>query len=214
MAAIPYVFTIGHVAKMVGEDEDWLFERSIGMFPEDGCLCVHGVGEHGVPALHRIRHRMPHADHCRLPYCWRGTDAQDNQIVPAARGVRRMHTLLPAARILLRRNRPTQLLHWGILSPALTHDRHLSNHDYKSRLEGSVVGSPEGPQAADGAARVRLDRARLSEISVPSVTAAAAGLFDGRVQSRGRTGFACNRLLSNRGYIDRRAICVASHRPR
>src|ERR1700726_2235561 len=42
MAAIATVFTIGHVARMLGEDEDWLFELSINVFPEDGCL-------HGIP---------------------------------------------------------------------------------------------------------------------------------------------------------------------
>lgn len=51
MPAISAVFTIGHVAKMLGEDEDWLHDLSISMFPEDGCLWVHGVGEHGVPAF-------------------------------------------------------------------------------------------------------------------------------------------------------------------
>lgn len=51
MPAISAVFTIGHVAKMLGEDEDWLHELSINMFPEDGCLWVHGAGEHGVPAF-------------------------------------------------------------------------------------------------------------------------------------------------------------------
>jgi hypothetical protein len=51
VAAISAVFTIGHVAKMLGEDEDWLHDLSINMFPEDGCLWVHGVGEDGVPAF-------------------------------------------------------------------------------------------------------------------------------------------------------------------
>jgi hypothetical protein len=51
VAAISAVFTIGHVAKMLGEDEDWLHELSINMFPEDGCLWVHGVGDDGVPAF-------------------------------------------------------------------------------------------------------------------------------------------------------------------
>lgn len=36
---------------MLGEDEDWLHELAIGMFPEDGCLHVYGVGEEGVTAL-------------------------------------------------------------------------------------------------------------------------------------------------------------------
>ena len=51
MAAIAYVFTLGHVAKMLGEDEDWLHDLSIDMFLEDGRLWVYGVGEDGVPAF-------------------------------------------------------------------------------------------------------------------------------------------------------------------
>ena len=51
MPAISHVFTIGHVAELLGEDEDWLYELSIDMFPEDGCLRVYGVGEDGVIAF-------------------------------------------------------------------------------------------------------------------------------------------------------------------
>ena len=51
MAAIAAVFTIGYVANLLGEDEDWLYDLSIDMFPEDGCLWVYGVGEDGVPAF-------------------------------------------------------------------------------------------------------------------------------------------------------------------
>ena len=40
VAAISAVFTMGYVANLLGEDEDWLFELSIDMFPEDGCLWV------------------------------------------------------------------------------------------------------------------------------------------------------------------------------
>ena len=53
VAAIAAVFTIGYVANMLGEDEDWLSELSIDMFPEDGCLRVYGVGEDGVTAFTR-----------------------------------------------------------------------------------------------------------------------------------------------------------------
>ena len=49
LAAISAVFTIDYVANLLGEDEDWLFELAGDMFPEDGCLWVHGVGENGVP---------------------------------------------------------------------------------------------------------------------------------------------------------------------
>jgi len=51
MAAISAVFTIGQLAKLLGEDEDWLYDLSINMFPEDGCLHVYGVGEDGVTAF-------------------------------------------------------------------------------------------------------------------------------------------------------------------
>ncbi len=51
LPAIASVFTITYVAEMLGEDEDWLHELSIGMFPEDGCLRVYGVGEDGVTAF-------------------------------------------------------------------------------------------------------------------------------------------------------------------
>ncbi|MFC7556702.1 hypothetical protein ACFQU7_37520 [Pseudoroseomonas wenyumeiae] len=51
MAAISAVFTISHVAALLGEDEDWLHDLSIDMFPEDGCLHVYGVGEDGVTAF-------------------------------------------------------------------------------------------------------------------------------------------------------------------
>ena len=53
MAAVASVFTIGYVAQMLGEDEDWLFELSIYMFPEHGRLHVYGVGEDGVVAFTR-----------------------------------------------------------------------------------------------------------------------------------------------------------------
>jgi hypothetical protein len=53
VAAIAALFTIGYVANMLGEDEDWLYELSIDMFPEDGCLRVYGVGEDGVTAFTR-----------------------------------------------------------------------------------------------------------------------------------------------------------------
>jgi hypothetical protein len=55
MAAISAVFTISYVATLLGEDENWIFDLSINMFPEDGCLWVYGVGEDGVPAFTRDR---------------------------------------------------------------------------------------------------------------------------------------------------------------
>jgi len=51
LAAVAAVFTIGYVANMLGEDERWLHELSIDMFPEDGCLHVYGVGDDGVTAF-------------------------------------------------------------------------------------------------------------------------------------------------------------------
>lgn len=51
MAAISAVFTIDHVARMLGEEEEWLWELSILMFPEHGCLHVYGIDDDGVPAF-------------------------------------------------------------------------------------------------------------------------------------------------------------------
>ena len=53
MAGISYVFTISRVAKMIGEDEDWLHEISIEMDPEDGRLTVLGPGEEAITAFTR-----------------------------------------------------------------------------------------------------------------------------------------------------------------
>ena len=47
MVAISSVFTISYVANLLGEDEDWLHDLSIGMEPEDGSLWVYGIDEDG-----------------------------------------------------------------------------------------------------------------------------------------------------------------------
>jgi hypothetical protein len=49
--AISAVFTISCVADLLEEDEDWLFDLSIDIFPEDGRLHVYGIGEDGVTAF-------------------------------------------------------------------------------------------------------------------------------------------------------------------
>jgi hypothetical protein len=49
MTGIPYVFTISHVAKMLGEDEEWLREISINMDPEEGQL--NGMLTQTVPVV-------------------------------------------------------------------------------------------------------------------------------------------------------------------
>jgi hypothetical protein len=51
MAAITRVYTIGYVAEMLGEEEDWLWDVANGMDPEDGHLWVYGVGDDGVAAF-------------------------------------------------------------------------------------------------------------------------------------------------------------------
>ena len=45
MAAPSYVFTIGRVAKMLGEDEERLYEIALNMEPEDRCLSVLDVDD-------------------------------------------------------------------------------------------------------------------------------------------------------------------------
>jgi hypothetical protein len=54
MAGISYVFTISRVAEMLGEDEEWFDEISIGLDPEDGRLGVLGLGEESTTAFTRF----------------------------------------------------------------------------------------------------------------------------------------------------------------
>jgi hypothetical protein len=51
LADISHVFTITYVAEMLGEDEDWLHELSIDMFPEDGRLYVERGKDDAVTAF-------------------------------------------------------------------------------------------------------------------------------------------------------------------
>jgi hypothetical protein len=51
LAAIAHVFTIGYVAELLGEDEDWLHELSIDMFPEHGCLSIYDGKSEAVTAF-------------------------------------------------------------------------------------------------------------------------------------------------------------------
>jgi hypothetical protein len=51
MAGISRVFTIGRVAKMLGEDADWLQEICGEMDPEDGRLTIFGIGEETITAF-------------------------------------------------------------------------------------------------------------------------------------------------------------------
>lgn len=51
LAAITHVYTLAHVAGMLGEDEDWLRELTGDIFPEDGCLWIVGIGEDGLTGL-------------------------------------------------------------------------------------------------------------------------------------------------------------------
>jgi hypothetical protein len=48
---VSHVFTLSHVAEMLGEDEDWLWDVAEEMDTEDGQLWVVGVGEDGVMAF-------------------------------------------------------------------------------------------------------------------------------------------------------------------
>ena len=53
MAAISAVYTIARVAKQLGEDEDWLHELAMELFPDRGCLRVFGVGDDVTTAFTR-----------------------------------------------------------------------------------------------------------------------------------------------------------------
>jgi hypothetical protein len=69
MAGISYVFTIARVAKMLGEDEDWLHEICNEMDPEDGCLTVLGPrrrGDNG-PSHPSVSIISPSSSRCTKP---------------------------------------------------------------------------------------------------------------------------------------------------
>lgn len=51
LAAIAHVFTISYVAELLGEDEDWIDELSIDMFPEHGCLSIYDGKDDAVTAF-------------------------------------------------------------------------------------------------------------------------------------------------------------------
>ena len=53
MAAPSSVFTISHVAGMLGETEERLQELASEMEPEDGCLIVWGTGDQSITAFTR-----------------------------------------------------------------------------------------------------------------------------------------------------------------
>ena len=48
---VSYVFTIDYVAEMLGKTQEDLEEIAETMDPEDGCLRVIGVREHGLLAF-------------------------------------------------------------------------------------------------------------------------------------------------------------------
>jgi len=50
MPAISSVFTIRRVAKLLGEDEDWLHEIS-NVMPEDGACWIYDVDDDGILAF-------------------------------------------------------------------------------------------------------------------------------------------------------------------
>jgi hypothetical protein len=53
VAAPSYVFTIGHVAEMLGQDQEWLHELAMDMEPEDGCLTILDTGDRSTTAFTR-----------------------------------------------------------------------------------------------------------------------------------------------------------------
>src|SRR4051812_11870758 len=63
--AISAVFTIGYIANLLGEDEDWLHDLSIDMFPEDGLPLGLRRRRGRGGCLHPSRHRQLAPDHRR-----------------------------------------------------------------------------------------------------------------------------------------------------
>lgn len=48
---VSHVKTISHIARELGENEDWLFDVAAEMEPEDGLIWVYGIGDDGVMAF-------------------------------------------------------------------------------------------------------------------------------------------------------------------
>jgi hypothetical protein len=48
---VSHVTTISHLAKELGENEDWLFDVAAEMEPEDGLIWVYGMTDDGVMAF-------------------------------------------------------------------------------------------------------------------------------------------------------------------
>jgi hypothetical protein len=48
---VHHVCTIAHVAEMLGEDEEWLWDVATEMDQEDGLIWVYGPGDEGVMAF-------------------------------------------------------------------------------------------------------------------------------------------------------------------
>jgi hypothetical protein len=67
MAAPSHVFTIGRVARMLGQDENRLYDIALDMEPEDGCLTVLDIDdvstlaftERGVENLKELLDDLP-----------------------------------------------------------------------------------------------------------------------------------------------------------
>jgi hypothetical protein len=53
MAAISYVYTISHVAKMLNVNEEWLEDVCTEMAPEDGASAATGESKMRLRRLHR-----------------------------------------------------------------------------------------------------------------------------------------------------------------
>jgi len=51
MAASRYLFTVGYVTRMLGEDENRIAEIAIDMEPEDGCHAVVDINDGSTVAL-------------------------------------------------------------------------------------------------------------------------------------------------------------------
>ncbi len=48
---VHHVQTIARVARLLGEDEEWLWQVAEEMEPEDGLIWVYGPNDHGVMAF-------------------------------------------------------------------------------------------------------------------------------------------------------------------
>jgi len=99
MAAITHVFTIGYVAELLAEDENWLSDIATDMDPEDGHLWIYGAGDEHVAAFTDFGIEKPQTAHRRPARRWKSTPIQAEDRLTC--GPHRMDTVIATRRAII-----------------------------------------------------------------------------------------------------------------